>query len=77
MDFVDNSGLHGPVRVQWLEAECACVWRARNLKLHRRLYLTVEARYQWTRGDFGADFINFDPIDLSGLHIGTGINIIF
>lgn len=53
------------------------VFGGADFKLHRRIYLTVEARYQWTKGDFGPDFISFDPIDLSGLHIGTGVNFIF
>ncbi len=55
----------------------AHVFGGADIKLHRRLYLTVEARYQWTSGDLGADLIDFDPIDLSGLHIGTGINVVF
>jgi hypothetical protein len=48
-----------------------------DIQLHRRLYLTVEARYQWAAGELGPDFIDFDPIDLSGLRVGTGINIVF
>jgi hypothetical protein len=41
------------------------------------MYLTVEARYEWAKGDLGRDWIDFDPIDLSGLHVGTGINFVF
>jgi len=55
----------------------AHVFGGAALKLHRRVYLTLEARYQWTKGDLGTDFVNFDPIDLTGLHIGTGVNFIF
>jgi len=76
VDFVDNS-----VFTDLFESSgwkpSAHVFGGADLKLHRRLYLTIEARYQWTKGDFGPDFINFDPIDLSGFHLGTGINIIF
>ncbi len=76
MDFVDNS-----VFTDLFESSgwkpSAHVFGGAELKLHRRVYLTMEARYQWTKGDFGPDFINFDPIDLSGLHIGTGVNFIF
>jgi hypothetical protein len=48
-----------------------------DFKVYRRLYLTVEARYQWAAGELGTQFVNFDPIDLSGLQIGTGINVVF
>jgi hypothetical protein len=66
-DFFESSGWKPSVHV----------FGGADFKMYRRLYLTVEARYQWANGDFGTDFINFDPIDLSGLHIGTGINIVF
>jgi hypothetical protein len=58
-------------------APTAHVFGGADIKLHRRLYLTVEARYMWAAGDLGADWINFDPIDLSGLRFGTGINVVF
>jgi hypothetical protein len=48
-----------------------------DLKLHRRLYLNVEARYVWASADLGPVWIDFDPIDLAGLRIGTGISIVF
>jgi hypothetical protein len=44
----------------------AHVFGGADIKLHRRLYLTVEARYEWAAGDLGADWINFDPIDCRG-----------
>jgi len=76
VDFVDNS-----IFTDLFESSgwkpSAHVFGGAELKLHRRVYLTMEARYQWTKGDFGPDFISFDPIDLSGLHIGTGVNFIF
>lgn len=55
----------------------AHVFGGADIKLHKRLYLAVEARYEWAAGDLGADWIDFDPIDLSGLHVGTGINVVF
>ena len=45
----------------------AHVFGGADIKVHRRLYVTVEARYQWAAGDLGPDWIDFDPIDLSGL----------
>lgn len=48
-----------------------------DVTLHRRLLLTVEARYQWASGDLGADWIDFEPLDLSGLQVTTGIRFPF
>ena len=55
----------------------AHVFGGTDIKLNRRLYLNIEARYEWADGDLDAQWIGFDPIDLSGLRIGTGINVIF
>jgi hypothetical protein len=55
----------------------AHVFGGADIRVYRRLYLTVEARYEWASGDLGADWIDFDPIDLSGLRVGTGINVVF
>jgi hypothetical protein len=58
-------------------APSAHVFGGADVKLHRHLYLTVEVRYVWAAGDLGAEWIDFDPIDLSGLRLGTGINVVF
>jgi hypothetical protein len=55
----------------------AHVFGGADIKLNRRLYLNIEARYEWTDGELDAQWIGFDPIDLSGLRIGTGINVVF
>lgn len=48
-----------------------------DLRVYRRLYLTLDGRYIWAAGDVGADFENFDPIDLAGFRFGAGINVVF
>jgi hypothetical protein len=48
-----------------------------DVKVFRRLYLTVDGRYVWAAGDLGSDFENFDPIDLAGFRFGVGINVVF
>ena len=48
-----------------------------DVKVYRRLYVTVDGRYIWAAGDLGTDFENFDPIDLSGFRFGAGINVVF
>ena len=76
VDYVDLSVFTDLFRSSgW--SPSAHVFAGADIKLYKRLYLTVEARYQWAKGDLGADWINFDPIDLSGLHVGSGINFVF
>ena len=76
VDFVDLSVFTSVFRSSgW--SPSAHVFGGADLKLHRRIYLTLEARYQWTAGDLGANWIDFDPIDLSGMQIGTGVNFVF
>jgi hypothetical protein len=48
-----------------------------DVRVYRRLYVTLDGRYMWAAGDLGTDFENFDPIDLSGFRFGAGINVVF
>jgi hypothetical protein len=47
-----------------------------DVRVLRRAYVTFDARYIWAAGDLGADWIDFDPIDLSGLRVSAGFNFI-
>ena len=47
-----------------------------DVRVLRRAYATFDARYTWASGDLGPDWIDFDPIDLSGLRLSAGINFI-
>jgi hypothetical protein len=38
--------------------------------------VTIDARYTWASGNLGPDWIDFDPIDLSGLRLSAGFNFI-
>ena len=48
-----------------------------DVKLYRGLYGSVEGRYTKAAGKLDSDFIDFDPIDLSGFRISAGINVLF
>ena len=48
-----------------------------DIRVFRRLYLNVDARYLWAAGDLGSDWIDFDPIDLTGTRLSAGINVVF
>ena len=48
-----------------------------DVQIYRALYGTVEGRYTKAAGKLGRDFIDFDPIDLSGFRLSAGINLLF
>ena len=48
-----------------------------DIKITHQLLLNAEARYVWADATMGPDFVNFEPIDLSGLRIGGGIRLLF
>jgi len=39
----------------------------------KSLYLTLDFRYSWADDHLGRDFMGFDPIDLGGIRLTTGI----
>ena len=43
----------------------------------KRVYVTFDARYQWSNATLGRDWEGFEPIDLSGFKLAAGASIIF
>jgi hypothetical protein len=76
VDFVDNSIFFESFRsTGW--APTAHVFGGVDVQLYRGLYATVQGRYTKASGKLGRDFIDFDPIDLSGFRMSAGINLLF
>ncbi len=48
-----------------------------DVKLGRKMFLTVEGRYAWADEKLKDDFIGFDPIDLTGFSVTAGIYWVF
>jgi hypothetical protein len=48
-----------------------------DVQIYKRLQLSFEGRYLWSSGTLGQDFIDFDPIDLSGFRVSAGIMLLF
>ena len=48
-----------------------------DMQIYRMLFFTVEGRYVWASGKLGTDFVNFDPIDLSGFRTSAGVSVVF
>ena len=76
VDFVDLSVFSDAFRSQgW--APTAHVLGGVDLQIHRGLYGTLQGRYTKAAGKLTSDFIDFDPIDLSGFRLSAGINVLF
>jgi hypothetical protein len=76
VDFVDLSVFPDSFRSQgW--APTAHVLAGVDLQIYRGLYGTVQGRYTKAAGELTSDFIDFDPIDLSGFRLSAGINVLF
>jgi hypothetical protein len=76
VDFVDNSIFFESFRSQgW--SPTAHVFGGVDVQLHRGLYATFQGRYTKASGTLGTDFVDFDPIDLSGFRMSAGINVLF
>lgn len=48
-----------------------------DLRVYRSVYLTGEARYTWSSAPLGADFVDFQPIDLAGARLGASLKLVF
>ena len=66
-DFFSSSGY----------APSAHVFGGTDVQLYRILFLNVEGRYVWANAKLGKDFVDFDPIDLAGFRLSTGVNVRF
>jgi hypothetical protein len=48
-----------------------------DVRVFRKLYLTVEGRHTWSTATLSTDFVDFDPIDLAGFRLGGGLRVAF
>ena len=76
VDFVDLSVFDDVFQSKgW--APSAHVFGGADLQIFRLVFVQVEARYLWSSGELGSDFIDFDPIDLAGFRTTAGISVLF
>lgn len=48
-----------------------------DVRVYRKLYLSGEGRYTWSKATLSQDFVDFDPISLAGLRMGGSLKIVF
>ena len=76
VDFVDLSVFTDVFQSNgW--APSAHAFGGADLQVYRRVYLQLEGRYTWAKGTLDRDFIDFDPIDLSGFRTTAGVSLLF
>jgi hypothetical protein len=76
VDFQDDS-IFGDVFRSEGVTPSAHLFGGVDIKVWRRMYVTLDARYLWAAGDLGRDWIDFDPIDLTGTRVSAGLNFVF
>lgn len=74
-DFVDFEDLSVFSDVLASSGWTAAAYANAGVELHvtRRLYVAVDGRYLWASPDLRAPWRGFEPLDLSGLRLSTGI----
>jgi len=48
-----------------------------DVRVFKRVYVTLDGRYQWSNATLGNDWVDFDPIDLAGFKLAAGASFIF
>ena len=43
----------------------------------KRVYVTFDARYQWSRASLSSTWVDFEPIDLAGFKLAAGARLLF
>ncbi len=78
-DFVDfsNSRVFTETFRSHGWAPTAHVFGGTDIQLYKRMFLSLEGRYVWAKAKLGADFIDFDPMDLGGFRFGAGVHVMF
>lgn len=76
VDFVDLSIFTGFFQSEgW--APSAHAFGGVDIQTYTRMFVTIEGRYLWSSAELSDDFIDFEPIDLSGFRISGGVNFVF
>jgi hypothetical protein len=76
VDFADLGVFHDFFSSEgW--SPTAHVFGGVDVRVYRLLFVSFEGRYAWAAADLGADFVGFDPIDLSGFAATVGVSWVF
>jgi len=76
IDFADNSVFASSFRsTGWTPLVQA--FGGVDVRVLKRVYVTIDARYQFAKGTLDSTWIDFDPIDLAGFKLAAGASLVF
>jgi len=58
-------------------APSAHAFAGADVRIWRRLYLSLEGRYTWSAAPLSDDFVDFEPLSLAGFRLGGGVRVAF
>ena len=78
-DFVDfrTSRIFASTLTSGGWAPMAQAFAGVDVRVLKRVYVTLDGRYQWSNATLGNDWIDFEPIDLNGFKLAAGASVIF
>ncbi|HZI78393.1 MAG TPA: hypothetical protein VFD69_02710 [Vicinamibacterales bacterium] len=76
IDFADNSVFASTFKsAGW--APVAQAFGGVDVRVLKRVYVTLDARYQWSNATLDTTWVDFDPIDLAGFKLAAGATFLF
>jgi hypothetical protein len=76
IDFQDNSVFASTfTSAGW--APVAQAFGGVDVLVFKRVYLTIDGRYQWANASLSSTWVDFDPLDLSGFKLAAGASFLF
>jgi hypothetical protein len=48
-----------------------------DVHVYRPLYVTFDGKYQWGSAELSGNWVGFQPLDLGGLRLSTGLSFVF
>jgi hypothetical protein len=78
-DFVDfqTSKIFGSTFTSGGWAPVAQAFAGVDVLVLKRVYVTLDGRYQWANATLSNTWVDFDPIDLAGFKLAAGASFIF
>jgi hypothetical protein len=76
IDFRDNSVFASTLQSSgW--APVAQGFAGVDVRVLKRVYVTLDGRYQWSSATLHDDWVGFEPIDLAGFKMAAGATFVF
>ena len=76
IDFTDSSVFPSTFQsAGW--APVAQAFGGVDVRVLKRVYVTLDARYQWSNATLDQTWVDFEPIDLAGFKLSAGANFLF